>query len=94
MTSKPQLKIGLFSIGLDVYWPQFAGLRERLEGYNKTIGARLAEGGAHIVNLGLIDTAEKAAAAGHDSGKPTWICCFCMPPPTRFPPRCCRLCAG
>jgi L-arabinose isomerase len=66
MTGKPQLKIGLFSIGLDVYWPQFAGLRERLEGYNKTIAGRLAEGGAQIVNLGLIDTAEKAAAAGHE----------------------------
>jgi L-arabinose isomerase len=66
MTSKPQPKIGLFSVGLDVYWPQFAGLRERLEGYNKTIAERLAEGGATIVNLGLIDTAEKAAAAGHE----------------------------
>ncbi len=27
------LRIGLFGIGLDAYWPQFAGLRERLEGY-------------------------------------------------------------
>ena len=27
------LRIGLFGIGLDVYWPQFAGLKERLEGY-------------------------------------------------------------
>lgn len=26
------LRIGLFGIGLDVYWPQFAGLKERLEG--------------------------------------------------------------
>jgi L-arabinose isomerase len=65
MTSKPQLKIGFFSIGLDVYWPQFAGLREWLEIYNRTIAERLAGAGAQVVNLGLIDTAEKAAAAGH-----------------------------
>ena len=27
------MKIGLFGIGLDTYWPQFDGLKERLEGY-------------------------------------------------------------
>ncbi len=27
------LRIGLFGIGLDTYWPQFAGLEERLKGY-------------------------------------------------------------
>ena len=26
------LRIGLFGIGLDAYWPQFAGLRERFGG--------------------------------------------------------------
>jgi len=66
MNIKPRLTIGLFSIGLDVYWPQFAGLREKLAGYNETIASRLSEGGrAQVVNLGLIDTPEKAAAAGH-----------------------------
>ena len=60
-----QLKIGLFSIGLDVYWPQFSGLRERLSGYNETIAAQLSASGAKIVNLGLIDNAEKAQQAGH-----------------------------
>jgi L-arabinose isomerase len=28
----PKLKIGFFGIGLDTYWPQFKGLRERLVG--------------------------------------------------------------
>ena len=37
------LKIGLFGIGLDAYWPQFAGLKERLEGY---LDAGPAEAGA------------------------------------------------
>lgn len=60
-----QVVVGLFSIGLDVYWPQFEGLKERLIGYNQTIAARLQSFGAVVVNLGLIDTPEKALAAGH-----------------------------
>lgn len=59
------VKIGLFSIGLDVYWPQFPGLRERLCGYNAAIGARLQRPGAQVVNLGMIDSPENAFAAGH-----------------------------
>ena len=58
-------RIGLFSIGLDTYWQQFTGLRERLESYNAEIADRLTILGAHVVNLGMIDTAEKAVAAGH-----------------------------
>ena len=59
------VKVGLFSIGLDVYWPQFEGLRDRLLRYNETIAARLKASGAGVTNLGLIDTPEKAFAAGH-----------------------------
>lgn len=59
------LRVGLFSIGLEAYWPQFAGLRERLESYNRQIAARLGDGRAEVVNLGLIDTPEKAVEAGH-----------------------------
>ena len=54
------LKIGLFGIGLDTYWPQFKGLRERLEGYQASIHARLAAGGMEVVDAGLVDTVEKA----------------------------------
>jgi L-arabinose isomerase len=32
MTQHPT-RIGLFGIGLDAYWPQFPGLKPRLEGY-------------------------------------------------------------
>ncbi len=59
------LQVGLFSIGLDVYWPQFEGLAERLIRYNETIAGRLESAGARVINLGLIDTPEKAVAAGH-----------------------------
>ncbi len=58
-------KIGLFGIGLDAYWPQFAGLKERLEGYLRVVEGKLARPGIEIVNLGLIDTPEKAFEAGH-----------------------------
>ena len=33
-------KIGLFGIGLDTYWPQFKGLKNRLVGYQKQITTR------------------------------------------------------
>ena len=58
-------RIGLFGIGLDAYWPQFAGLEDRLKGYTAEVAKRLAGFGAEVVNLGLIDTPEKAVAAGH-----------------------------
>src|SRR5438874_8640191 len=59
------LKIGLFGIGLDTYWPQFAGLKERLEGYMSVVEKRLARPGVAVVNLGLIDNPPKALEAGH-----------------------------
>jgi L-arabinose isomerase len=62
---RTKVKIGLFSIGLDAYWDQFDGLRDRLSSYNAIIAARLARPSIEIVNLGLIDTPEKAGAAGH-----------------------------
>src|SRR5262245_63414315 len=60
-----QLKIGLFGIGLDTYWPQFVGLKERLEGYLNAVEKRLARPGVDVVNLGLIDNPPKALEAGH-----------------------------
>jgi len=60
----PALKIGLFGIGLDVYWEQFAGLEMRLQGYIGQVASGLERSGATIINLGLIDTVDKAYAAG------------------------------
>jgi L-arabinose isomerase len=51
-----KLKIGLFGIGLDTYWPQFPGLKENLEGYQGHIHQELESFGAEVVNLGLVDT--------------------------------------
>jgi L-arabinose isomerase len=58
------MKIGLFGIGLDTYWPQFEGLKERLEGYMLTVQGKLAAINPQIVNAGLVDTTDKAFEAG------------------------------
>ena len=63
--SQAELKIGLFGIGLDAYWPQFPGLEDRLKGYGQQVARKLGKAGAQVVNLGLIDTPEKAVVAGH-----------------------------
>jgi L-arabinose isomerase len=60
-----ELKIGLFGIGLDAYWQQFNGLEDRLKGYLSVVGQKLAAINPQIVNLGLIDTPEKAFEAGN-----------------------------
>jgi len=56
-------RIGLFGIGLDTYWPQFAGLKNRLTGYQKQIGKRLQSYGVELVDAGLVDNPIKARAA-------------------------------
>ncbi len=62
--SQASPKIGVFGIGLAAYWPQFEGLKERLEGYQRGVEARLAKMGAQVVSAGLVDTAPAAAVAG------------------------------
>jgi L-arabinose isomerase len=59
------LKIGLFGIGLDTYWPQFPGLKERLEGYLAEVHRQLASIHPDIVNAGLVDNTDRAFEAGN-----------------------------
>jgi L-arabinose isomerase len=59
------VRVGLFGIGLDAYWPQFEGLKPRLEGYVQLVAERLRRPGVEVVDLGLIDTPPKALDAGH-----------------------------
>jgi len=58
-------RVGLFGIGLEAYWPQFAGLEARLQQYIRRVAERVGAMGVEVVNLGLVDNAEKAQAAGH-----------------------------
>lgn len=59
-----KMKIGLFGIGLDTYWSQFQGLKQRLEGYLNTIETNINAIHPHVVNAGLVDNVDKAFAAG------------------------------
>ena len=59
------LRVGLCGIGLEAYWSQFAGLKARLEGYVAEVAARLERPGVEVVNLGLVDTPQRAQESGH-----------------------------
>jgi L-arabinose isomerase len=65
MTKKRPLRVGLCGIGLDAYWPQFAGLKQRLEGYVAQVAEHLARPGVEVISLGLVDTPQRSRAAGH-----------------------------
>ena len=56
-------KVGLFGIGLAAYWPQFPALKPRLLSYHAIIRERL-EARAEVIDAGLVDHAQAAAAAG------------------------------
>jgi L-arabinose isomerase len=62
---KNQLRVGLFGIGLETYWPQFKGLKPRLESYVRTVQKKLERPGVEVVNLGMVDNPVKGLAAGH-----------------------------
>ena len=59
------LRVGLFGIGLDAYWLQFSGLKERLEQNVQALAQKLQRPGVEIVNLGLVDSPSRAMEAGH-----------------------------
>ena len=62
----PGLKIGLFGIGLNAYWEQFEGLKERLDAHVDVVYEKLKALCPQTLNLGLIDTTEKAFEAGRE----------------------------
>ena len=57
------MKVGLFGIGLDTYWPQFNGLLSRLEGYLGQIKSQIESMGVTVVDAGMVDNPEKAQKA-------------------------------
>ena len=66
-TTKP--RIGLFGIGLEAYWDQFEGLQDRLVAYIDIIAGTIANQDAELINLGLVDSTDKAFKAGLDFKK-------------------------
>ena len=64
-SSSKTVTIGLFGIGLDTYWPQFKGLKERLEGYLTDISNIIQESSnIKLIDVGLIDNPERAETVG------------------------------
>ena len=59
------LRVGLLGLGLKDYWAQFEGLETRLQGYLDEAGAKISGTQRILVNLGLVDSHERAIAAGH-----------------------------
>src|SRR3954452_6901981 len=62
--SAPRARVGVFGIGLEAYWAQFAGLRERIEGYQRRVEERVAALGGEVVTGGLVDSERAAREAG------------------------------
>jgi L-arabinose isomerase len=63
---QPSVRVGLFGVGLETYWPQFTGLLDRLTRYQAGIADRLRGLGAHVSDAGLVDNPIKARrAASH-----------------------------
>jgi L-arabinose isomerase len=60
----PRARVGILGIGLEAYWAQFDGLKERIEGYQRRVEDRVRELGADVVSAGLVDTARAARDAG------------------------------
>ncbi len=65
MKAVHKLRAGLFGIGLEAYWGQFDGLKEKLESYLGIVSDKIKKYEIDVVNIGLIDNAEKAMEAGH-----------------------------
>ena len=57
------MKVGLFGIGLDTYWPQFKGLLDHLTAYQAGIAKQLRSFDVELVDVGMVDSPEKARAA-------------------------------
>jgi L-arabinose isomerase len=67
--SGDELKVGLFGIGLETYWPQFPGLKEKLVGFTEQVAKGIEGLRVKVVNLGLVDTVDKSFAAGPELRK-------------------------
>ena len=58
-----KIKVGLFGIGLDTYWPQFDGLLDKLQGHQEQIKNKIEEFGVEVANAGMVDNPLKAREA-------------------------------
>ncbi|MGH6643777.1 MAG: hypothetical protein ACRED3_13890, partial [Bradyrhizobium sp.] len=57
-------KVGMLSVGLAAYWPQFRGMRENVTRHHAELLRHFPES-VEVVGAGLVDTAD----AAHEAGK-------------------------
>ncbi len=69
-------KVGLFGIGLDTYWDQFDGLKERLIEYQKEIQRKIEDFGVEVVDAGMVDNPFKANSAAEVFNRENIDCIF------------------
>ena len=55
---KGNIKVSLFGIGLDTYWPQFDGLLDNLLGYQEQIKNKIAGFGVEVADAGMVDNGD------------------------------------
>ena len=60
------LRVAVCGLGLEAYWPQFNGLKQKLDGFLETTARKLAKPGLEVTQLGLIDTPIRAREAGRE----------------------------
>lgn len=60
MAKEKSAKAGLLGVGLNTYWNQFQGLRERLEEYQNEIGRRMDVHDVEVINVSIVDSQESA----------------------------------
>lgn len=57
-------RVALLGLGLETYWPQFDGLRDRLLGHIASVADLIATTGIDVENIGMVDTVDLAFDAG------------------------------
>lgn len=57
------MKIGIFGVGLNTYWSQFPGLKDRLLAYQAGIVEKMSREDLEIIDAGMIDSIDTAQAA-------------------------------
>jgi L-arabinose isomerase len=62
---KAILNVGLMGIGLDTYWDQFEGLKDRLLGYVSIVENKMKGYGARVINVGMVDNIDKSFEAAN-----------------------------
>ena len=53
---KKKARVGVFGVGHDGYWPQFPGMKDRLQGYIKKVEQRLAAFDCELIMGEMVDS--------------------------------------